>query len=352
MMGACAAESQPHPVALASVSTPMRSRFVRLSQPIGLARLFRPLPKGGMRPVLDVSYRPKGGDLTLRFSARQALGIPEQTLLLALLELAKTQHDLRGSAMVLDAKTTDGVAVALWGRLNKGDVTSQQTALRVDTTWHELNRLYGEQIGGSATATRKEQLQRLCEVIVWEEVNDVKQTLNQAFLVVMLKANDERLHLALNARLAAAILADGYAQVSLSERSCLNKDVAKAVHAFLSTSISPGRRLHIGVETLLDRFWPCSRAQAPAKTHTSRRAYIVDALHAVSRLHLWSVQWKNAEIAMVSRIKHTDGDMTSSHIPRKDVAYRRPRMAICPNKINDQEAPDASGLFSNKDKSV
>jgi hypothetical protein len=347
-MGVHASESQAYPVALASESSPMRSRVVRLSQPIGLARLFRPLPKGGVRPVLNVSYRPKGGNMTLRFSARQALGIPEQTLLLALLELAKAQHDLRGSAMVLDAKATDGVAVALWGRLIKGDVASQQPALRVDTTWHELNRLYGEQIGGSATATRKEQLQRLCEVVVWEELNDVKQTLNQSFLVVMLKTNDERLHLALNARLAAAILEDGYAQISLSERSCLHKDVAKAVHAFLSTTIAAGRRLHIGVETLLDRFWPCSRAQAPVKTHSSRRTYIVDALHALSQLRHWTVQWKGAEIAVVSRIKNTDGNMTSSHIPRKDAAYRRPRMAICPNKINDLEAPDASGLFSNR----
>jgi hypothetical protein len=347
-----ATAAAPLAVALTNEPLPWRTRLVRLSQPIGLARLFRPLPKGGMRPVLDVSYRPKTGGMTLRFSARQALGIPEQTLLLSLLELAKAQHDLLGGRVVLDAKVSDAVAIELWGRLTQGEVTSTRRALRVDTSWHELNRLYGEQIGGSATATRREQLQRLCEVVVWEEHGDSKRTLHQSFLVVLLKGTDERLHLALNARLAAAILEDGYAQISLAERGSLDRDVAKAVHAFLSTSIAPGRRLHIGVETLLDRFWPGSRSQSPAKTHSSRRAYIVDALHAVNRLERWSVQWKSGEVVVVRRSKNPDGNMTSGHIAGKKSSYRHPQTAICLNKINDLEAPDASRIFFNKDKSA
>ena len=62
---------------------------VRYYQPAGLSLLFTPLPKGAQRPVLDLAYD-LGPEHKLRFSAREALGVPEQTLLLALLGLAGT----------------------------------------------------------------------------------------------------------------------------------------------------------------------------------------------------------------------------------------------------------------------
>lgn len=324
-----------------------RARVVRLNPPIGLARLFKPLPKRGARPVLDVSYRPKGGKVTLRFSAKEALGVPEQTLLLSLLELARGQHDKHGAMCVLDSSVTDPLALELWTRVTRGNPVGNSRTLRINTSWHELNRVYGEQIGGSATATRQEQLRRLCEVVVWEEETDKKHTRRQSYLVVMLSGDDERLHLALNARLASAILEDGYAQISLAERSKLSKDVAKAVHAFLSTAISPGRRLAIGVDTLLDRLWPGSAQTAPGKTHTSRGSYVRDALAALNQLDAWQVSWQKKDVAMVRRGRGSDGNMTS-HNARKTSSLPRPGMAICPSKNKDIEDFDASGLFSNK----
>jgi hypothetical protein len=330
-------------------NAPKPARVVRLSQPFGLARLFRPLPKtADARPVLDVTYHPKSGDLTLQFSAKEALGIPEQTLLLGLLELAKAQHEQDGDARVLSAATCSEPGAELW-RMIRGNGNPDRRSLHLETNWHALNRLYGEQTGGSATATRRVQLKRLCEVTVWER-NNVLKTERQSFLVVMLTSDDNRIHLALNARLAAAILEDGYAQISLSERLALHQDLAKAVHAFLSTTVAPGSGLPIGVETLVDRFWPYSDSAVPAKTHTSRCRNVREALRAIDRLPLWTVTWRGADQVEVNRRKNMDVEMTS-HIAIQSLSYRHPRMSICPNKINDLQALDASVLFNNR-KSV
>lgn len=337
----------------APLHVPSRARVVHYCPEIGLAKLFRPLPKTtkGERPGLNVEYQPEGETFSLQFSAKAALGIPEQTLLLVLLELAKEQYAASAQELVLDSSTTGELGLSLWHQLTKGNTRAPDKALRLQTTWHELNRLYGEQVGGSATATRRMQLKRLCEVVVWEVERDRRNTERQSYLVVLLTGDDEHIHIALNARLASALLGSHYRQVSLTERAALSKDVAKAVHAFLSTAVSRGRSLRIGVETLLERFWPGSRAHAPAKTHSSRRGYIVAALKAIDKLAAWSVQWERSDLVQVRRKAQTDGEMTS-HIPRKGTSYPRPLTAKCPSKINELESFDVSGIFFSKKRSA
>lgn len=339
---------------MAGLSMRQQPRLVHYGPQVGLSTLFRPLLKSaGPRPSLDVTYCPEGGRVSLQFSAKAALGIPEQTLLLVLLELAKEQYAAFADAMVLDANPTNPVSAELWSRLNKGFLAAPERALRLETTWYELNRRYGEQVGGSAIATRRKQLKRLCEVVVWEVSHDQKGSERQSYLVVWLTSDDKRLHLALNAKLAAALLGSPYAQVSLSERAALEKDVAKAVHAFLSTALAPGNSLRIGVDTLVERFWPGSggSGKAPDKTHRSRRRYIREALKSIGRLAMWSVENERAELVRVRRAsqKHKDGDgEMTSHIANKTTSYRHPVLAKCPSNIKDLATLDASGLFFNK----
>ena len=78
----------------AAADSPKPLRVVRLAPQFGLCTLFRPLAKSKSgRPTLDMTYQ--YGRLSLRFSAKEALGVPEQTLLLVLLELA-AEHLPRG----------------------------------------------------------------------------------------------------------------------------------------------------------------------------------------------------------------------------------------------------------------
>lgn len=335
-----------------SLPTKAERRVVHYHAPVGLSTLFRPLPKleGGKRPPLDITYQPSSGGPVLRFSAKASLGIPEQTLLLALLELAREQLEAFARDVVVDASTSNVIGRELWSKLHIGGAGGGESTLRLATTWHELNRRCGAQTGGSARALREQQLERLCEVIVWAYDADDRRTKRQSFLVVWLVGDDDRIHLALNCRLASALLGQPYAQVSLSERLALKRDIPMALHAFLSTTLSPGHTLKIGAEKLIERLWPGSAAIAPQGTHRRRRSDVLEGLKALGRLEGWAVEWERADLANVTRHSGSVRDLTS-HKASRSRAYPEQAFAKIPNKTNEFQAFDASGLFLNKNTS-
>lgn len=333
-------DAHPHP------------RLVRYHPPVGLSALFRPLPKqGGLRPTLDVSYTASAGGPTLRFSAREALGIPEQTLLLVLLELAGEHHASEDRSVLLDNTSDDVVGSSLWTLLNKGASGASGQTVRFETSWYELNRRCGATQSGANQRLRRTQLQRLCEVVVWETAADARQTIQQSFLVAWLVGDDDRIHLALNGRLASALLGARYAQVWLAERFSLPSDVAMALHTFLSTVLRVGRGFPIGVDTLVERLWPGSAATAPQGTHRRRRKDVRDGLRAMAALPGWSVAWPRADLAEVRRGQARVRDSTRVQ-PRRNANattfHRERREVEHAFQNNGLQVLDASGLFLTK----
>lgn len=263
---------------------------VRYFQPAGLSVLFTPLPKGGPRPVLDLSYD-LGPEHKLRFSAREALGVPEQTLLLALLGLAGEQYADRGNDAVVSAADERTVAGRLWSGLYPDGGQGMPQTVMVRTTWEALNRRCGTGSGGSTIEMRKAGLRRLCEVVVWEE-HAGRRTTRQSFLLVWVEGDDRHIHLALNHRLASVFFGGQYAKLWMTERLHLGTDLAMHVHAFLSTCMRPGGSLSIGLDTLAARVWPVNHDTAPAGTQRRRRSQLKAALDAIGRLPHWTVQWE------------------------------------------------------------
>lgn len=277
---------------VASAEQYVPRRQVQLYPPVGLSLLFRPIPKAQLRPSLDVRYQ-LGGGSCLRFSAREALGVPEQTLLLVLLELAAEQFARRPGDAVMDGTERGEVAQALWSRLHQtvcDGASRPPETLRLSCTWLELNRRCGCGSGGSLTASRRESLRRLCEVVVWEE-RAPRCLTKQSALVGWVLGDDQRVHVALNHRLAAALMGGQYAPVLLTERLALRSDTGMAVHAFLSTCVRRGNSLQIAVDTLLKRLWPDQEKPVPPGTHRRRHRDVRQALKAVGNLADWSVEW-------------------------------------------------------------
>ena len=263
---------------------------VRYYQPAGLSLLFTPLPKGAQRPVLDLAYD-LGPEHKLRFSAREALGVPEQTLLLALLGLAGEQYADRGDEAVVSAADERTVAGRLWSSLYPDGGQGMPQTVMVRTTWEALNRRCGTGSGGSTIEMRKAGLRRLCEVVVWEE-HAGRRTTRQSFLLVWVQGDDRQIHLALNHRLASVFFGGQYAKLWMGERLHLGSDLAMHVHAFLSTCMRPGGSLTIGLDTLAARVWPVNHDTAPAGTQRRRRSQLKAALDAIGRLPHWTVQWE------------------------------------------------------------
>jgi len=326
------------------VSQVATARLVRYHPPVGLSTLFRPIPKDHARPPLDVTYKPESGGHYLRFSAKAALGIPEQTLLLVLLELAQQQLGNSAAAAVLSATTTNEIGRELWCRLHPLEYGDDAQTLMLETSWYELNRRCGSQTGGSTQALREKQLERLCEVIIWEYFGDNKMSKRQSYLIALVIGNDDRMHIALNYRLARALLGKPYSQVSLAERLLLKRDVPMAIHAFLSTAIGIGHTLKIGIERLLERLWPIQGDDAPSSTHRSRRRQVKDGLTAIGHLDGWSVQWQSRELAVVTRCRLRVGDETC-HIANKNTSYRQHALPLITREINSLSTFDASVLF-------
>ncbi len=307
--------------------------------------MFRPLPKGGQRPTLDVSYELSPGHL-LRFSAREALGVPEQTLLLAVLELAGEQYVELGEGATLSYDDTRTLPSRLWDSLYPDGGVGLPGTLMLETTWEELNRRCGSGNGGSMIAVRRASLRRLCEVVVWEEIVEQKRVC-QAFLMVWLEGDDRRIHLALNHLLASSFLGGQYARLWMRERLKLNSDLAMHVHAFLSTWARQGQPYRVGLTTLAARVWPTSHDTAPVGTQRRRRLELMAAVQAIGRLDHWTLEWSaDREVFSVHRLA-VGGvrEMTHSHSEGSVAPYRERVVGENLNKNKASSPYDVSALF-------
>ena len=334
-----------------SAAISVAQRVVRYHPPVGLSTLFSPLPKRGERPTLGVTYQPQVDGPSISFSAKSALGIPEQTLLLVLLELAQEQFTAFQNAVVLNADVDNDIGRELWAMLNRGEASAEGQTLRLETTWYELNRRCNSGTGGSTKQLRMEQLRRLCEVVVWETSAGPERKERQSYLVAWLVSDKLRIHLALNCRLASALFGQPYAQVSLKERLELGKDIPMALHAFFSTTLSCGNHLKIKIETLVERLWPSGLKTTPKGTHRRRLTDVKFALLALSQLANWSVEWEGERLFCVTRKHASVRDMTMIKA-NKSMSYPEQMLAKITSSNNDLRPFDASGLFFNKNTSA
>jgi len=115
----------------------------------------------------------------------------------------------------------------------------------------------------------------------------------------------------------------------------------------LSTTISHGHHLKIGLERLIDRLWPDSADTALASTHRGRRSHVHDGLVAIGRLDGWTVEWERKDLAVVTRLGAGVADMTS-HKQNKTMSYQKQALPIIINKTKGFATFDASGLFFTK----
>lgn len=321
-------------------------RPVRYFPPIGLSLLFRPLPKASQRPALDVAFELTPGHC-LRFSAREALGVPEQTLLLAVLELAGEQFSDLGEGALVAAADRRPLPGRLWTALYPDGGLGLPQAVMLKTSWEELNRRCNAGNGGSIIAMRRASLRRLCEVVVWEE-HSHSRTSRQSFLMVWMEGDDRKIHLALNHRLASVFLGGQYAKVWMSERLSLGSDLAMHIHAFLSSCIRPGNRLRIGSETLANRIWSDGRGKAPAGTVRRRMSVLRQAVESIGRLPHWKVTWEPGHGLMTVERLEGGGvrNMTSMGSASSAASFQEQVPGEKSNKDRDLSRYDVCGLFT------
>lgn len=258
-------------------------RIVKHDPATGMSPLFRPLPalKAGQRQKLDV--RTQHGSVELHWRGPDALGIPEETLLLAILEKLGNDHGLFEASAILAPSTGSDVGKALWaGLAASGSELSGDTRV-LFTSFAALCRACGHDSGGAAIRQVKAMLKRLVEVTLWLRQGRLE---GSSRLISWMVCEDGQVAVAVNRRLAAAIQGAHYCQVSLSERLALPTHTAQALHARLSAQIREGRELRYRVESLERMVWGIN---AEGSTQRNRFAKLRSALSALGGLAGWDV---------------------------------------------------------------
>jgi hypothetical protein len=271
------------------------ARLVRYEPALALSGLFRPLQARQHRPGLSVTQEFNG--LTYEWVAPAAPGVPEQTLLMALVALAAPGCQRLASQAQTPIGRQLRNALAGSGELFEGETASVRTSLS------ELARMCGyADCGGTNLDQMRQMLRRLAEITVWARTPDYEAS-SRLLSVVISGAGDTRV--ALNTRLARAAWGEGqYVKVSMAERLTLTSQTGMALHAYLSGVIKPGKSHSFQWSRLELAVWGNATT---GSTFRSRKAKLAAALANIAETG-WTI---NAEGSVAHIDRHSDNKTTA-----------------------------------------
>jgi len=238
---------------------------------LAIAPVFLVLQKMA-RAKLDVTR--KFGNSSLQWRGPDALGIPEQSVLLALLSIAGQQ------AFALDPNTIVGPRAKLLKQLSCEGPKSELTVLIAP--WRKIEIASGYRShGGNNITNIKMAVKRLAETTVWECHEGIEY---ESRLLSWIRGNDNGVIIALNRRATDAIYGKQFIKISLDERNILPDEPAKALHAYLSGYMRAGSSRRIQISSLQPHIWS---GAVTGSTYRSRNEKLRAALLAIDLLPAW-----------------------------------------------------------------
>ncbi|WP_409993922.1 replication protein C, IncQ-type [Roseateles albus] len=270
-------------------------QLVRYEPALGLAALFRPLQARCRRPSFRARQSFNG--LEYEWAAPEAPGIPEQTLLLALMSLAGPGQQRLAMQPVTPSGHQLRSALAADGELFHGDTASVHTSLS------ELARKCGyADCGGANLEQMRQMLLRLAGITVCVRATDFEATSKLLSVVI---SSCGRTRVALNKRLSHAAWGEGqYVSVSMGQRLALSTQTGMSLHAYLSTAIRLGRKHSFMWPRLERAVWGDNAA---GSTFRSRKSKLSAALCEIAR-DGWSI---DAQARLVSVSRHSSNKATA-----------------------------------------
>lgn len=249
----------------------MRFEFAIQEPALAIAPVFLVLKKSA-RAKLDVTF--KFGTSTLQWRGADALGIPEQSVLLALLSIAGQQP------FSIDPNSAVGDKAKLFAQLSC--VGPQSCVAVVKAHWRKIESVAGYSVhSGKNIANIKLAVQRLAETTIWECRDGIKY---ESRLVSWIYGSDNGVIIALNRRATDAIYGHQFIKISLDERNTLPDESAKALHAYLSGSMRAGSTRRHTIDKLQAHIWS---GEVTGSTRRSRNERLRRALLAIDQLPAW-----------------------------------------------------------------
>lgn len=253
---------------------------------LGMVGAFRPLRKGA-RGKLDVEM--VWGDATIQWRGPDQLGIGDQSVLLAVLEVARQQWRDDGDAALV--RQDDG----LWDLLRHEQHAFMPSLVRVATSFRRLSMLCGRGDSGAELNQVRAALRRLAETTVWVRRGKLE---GSSRLLGWQVGDEHQVVLVLNWRLTQALQGISYARISMNERLQLTSEPAMALHAVLCCKVDRGRSWACGLERLQRYVWGDTLLDGASRR--KRHGRLRDVLRDIHRLVGWSVRL-DGDAVQVSR---------------------------------------------------
>jgi hypothetical protein len=229
----------------------------------------------GKRKKLDVTRT--FDDVKMRWRGPDALGMPEQSVLLGLLSIAGQQPYL------LCPQHTQETGNQLLALLTLGKRHIASDLAVVQASWNKLAAAAGYQSsGGRYTALVKEALKRLTETTVWEGRQGMME--HPSRLLAWIDGNHDGVIIVLNKRATDALQGGQFVKISLVERNALPDESSKALHAWLSGHLRAGSSRVYAINKLQMHVWG---GEASGSTLRTRLGKLRDALTNIGSLPGW-----------------------------------------------------------------
>lgn len=272
------------------MSSAERYEFALHEPAMALAPIFLALGKKPQeRKKLDVST--SFGNAQLRWRGPDVLGIPDQSVLLALLAIAAQQD----WAACPSAASESGQQLLRGIRYDNTGEASDLAVLKA--SWRKIAFAAGyKSEGGQNINLVKSALRRLAETTIWEE-RDGK--VYQSLILFFVVGDQDGVTVILNRRTTDALWGGQHVRISLSERWQLGNDVAKALHAWFSSHLRPGAGKTYRLDGLQKHVW--GNDASDGGTLRSRRRTLRSALARVGALPTWSVHLDAKEVNVQRR---------------------------------------------------
>ena len=251
----------------------MRFEFAIQEPALAIAPVFLVLKKNKMaRAKLDVTL--EFGNSILHWRGPDELGIPEQSVLLALLSIAGQQ------TFSIDPNNAVGDKGKLLNQLSCEGPQSDVSV--VIARWRKIEIASGySSHSGKNIANIKLAVKRLAETTIWERRDGIEY---ESRLLSWIRGNDNGVIIALNRRATDAIYGKQFIKISLEERNTLPDESTKALHAYLSGSMRAGSSRRLTIGKLQAHIWG---GEVTGSTRRSRDEKLRAALLAIGQLPAW-----------------------------------------------------------------
>jgi len=300
--------------------SPNTHHFAKMDTSIGVAGLFHSI-RGKNRPKVQIDHQLK--DRTVRYLCWEILGELEQSVFLAILEMAA-----RSGKPIPENPKTD-IGKAMRKELSGKDKSENLAGKGILTTYRELLMMLKKTDGKKNYLLLKDALERLSRVRV-EEVQG--ESWRGGMNLISVVTDGENIGIGVNWRIAETLDGGRFVKVDRNENLSLNSDIARIIHVRLSAWMSslPHSRT-IGLDTLSDWVWGTGTNSDSRRQHRTR---IRKALLEFDQKTNWKVDFQGKNVV----IERPDQSV-------KSVTNHRQDCHITPSKVSQTTVKTVTPSF-------